>query len=43
MAITLIVLSGAIIGGVWIMREHTAHKRQVQAANGQRLANVIRS
>jgi hypothetical protein len=43
MAVTLIVLSGAIIGGVWIMREHTAHKRETQAANGRRLADAIRS
>ena len=43
MAITLILLSDAIIGGVWIIAKLKARKRETQAAAGRRLADVIRS
>jgi hypothetical protein len=43
MAITLILLSDAIIGGVWIIAKLKARKRHERAAVGQRLADAIRS
>jgi hypothetical protein len=42
MAIALIIVSDAIIGGVWIIAKLKARKREEQAANGRRLADAIR-
>ena len=41
MAITLILVSDAIIASVWILCERKARIRRIQAANGKRLADVI--
>jgi hypothetical protein len=42
MIITLILVSDAIIGGVWTIGKLKARKRQEQTKAGQRLADVIR-
>ena len=41
MAIAIITVVNAIIGGVWILLERKARRKRERAATGQRLANVI--